>query len=216
MLPIVGGRRDLGNNVQKNARRGTLCGQKCTLCNSLRQPAAAPNAVAENQPAMASATAPLPFTPGDSSSSGASSSADCTVVAEDGVFEFGQLRWQNFVAGSSKRRPAPPQLVASGRGFRLTFEHRQHVGRIDHDAPPVFGFDQNLAGQDFLGQHAGAAVVGDDVGADRRQLALQVFVRVVFVAQAALQAAAAAGDFASGRASPFAAWPSSSRRAASR
>ena len=117
-------------------------------------------------------------------------------VAEDRVFQLRPDRGAS--PRSAARRPLRRRRGAgvARRAASFALEHREHVGGVDDDAPAVLGFDQHLAGEDFLRQHAGPAVVRDDVGADRRQLALQVLVGVVLVAQAALEPAAAAGDLA--------------------
>jgi hypothetical protein len=96
------------------------------------------------------------------------------------------------------RRPARPTVVAAGAVFAVAgaaFEDGEDVGGGDEDATVVFHRDEELLGEDFLGKDASTAARRDDVGADGGQVALEVFVDVVFVAEAALQAAAAARDF---------------------
>jgi hypothetical protein len=62
-------------------------------------------------------------------------------------------------------------LVVSGTLFGIfalrtaALQHGDHVAGVDQHAAVVFGFDQDLAGQDFLRQDPRAAARRNDVGA---------------------------------------------------
>ena len=81
-----------------------------------------------------------------SSSCSASSCSSATAVA--------RLR-----RPASRRSPRRSRLRLAFAPLLAAAEHREHVGRVDHHAAHVFGLDQHLPGQNFLGEHAGAAVV---------------------------------------------------------
>src|SRR4051794_13712776 len=77
---------------------------------------------------------------------------------------------------------------------RATFENGQYFGGIDHHAAVIFGFDEQLPGQNLLRQHAGAPARSDDVRAQGGQLFLQRLIRIVFITRAAFQSTAAPRD----------------------
>ncbi len=83
-----------------------------------------------------------------------------------------------------------------GGGFLFAFaDDGEDVAFLGEDGSAVLVLDDHFAGEDFEADDFSLADLGDDHGTERGEFAAVFLVGVVFVPEAAFQAAAAAGDF---------------------